>query len=213
MFTDRAASILAVIAHPDDLEMMAGGAVARWIRQGHSVQVLTVTHGSWRGPDGVSVRSAEEALAEEQNAARCLGYAVENLGYATMELEFEDHLVCEVLRRIERIKPTVIVCPWERDLHHDHEVVSRIAVAASRRVPCLLMGQINFFLREVFAPNVFVDITSTWQQKIEALQCFRGEWTRQGKEWYAFLDETTRYYGRMVGVERAEGFVSPKLLI
>jgi LmbE family N-acetylglucosaminyl deacetylase len=193
--------------------MMAGGAVARWIQEGHSVDVLTVSHGSWRAPDGSLVRSAEAALAEEQDAARYLGYTVENLGYTAMELKFEDGLVCEVLKRIESIKPNVIVCPWERDLHHDHEVVSRIAVAASRRIPCVLMGQINFFLREVFTPNVFVDITATWEHTMEALRRFRGEWGRQGKEWYAFLDETTRSYGRMVGVERAEGFVSRKLLI
>jgi hypothetical protein len=52
----------------------------------------------------------------------------------------------------------------------------------------------------------------TWPQGIEALQCYNKQWERAGKDWYGFLDETTRYYGRMVGVERAEGFVSNKIL-
>jgi LmbE family N-acetylglucosaminyl deacetylase len=74
------------------------------------------------------------------------------------------------------------------------------------------MGQINTYLREVGTPNVFVDITNTWEKKIAALECYTSQWERAGKDWYAFLDETTRYYGRMVGVERAEGFVSRKFL-
>jgi LmbE family N-acetylglucosaminyl deacetylase len=109
------------------------------------------------------MREREEALAEERRAAACLGYAVENLGYQAMDLKFEDRLVQEVLRRVDAVKATVLLCPWERDIHHDHEVVSRIAVAASRRIPTILMGQINYYLRDIFTPNVFVDITSTWE--------------------------------------------------
>src|SRR6266851_7863481 len=45
-------------------------------------------------------------------------------------------------------------------------------------------------------------------KKIDALQCYGTQWERAGKDWYGFLDESTRYYGRMVGVERAEGFIS-----
>ncbi len=213
MFTSQPARVLAVVAHADDLELMAGGTIARFVREGHSVHVLSISDGVWTAPDGNVMREREEALAEERKAAACLGYTVENLGYQAMDLKFEDRLVQECLRRVAAVKANVMVCPWERDIHHDHEVASRIAVAASRRIPSVIMGQINYYLRDVFVPNVFVDITSTWEQKIEALKCFRTQWERAGKDWYSFLDETSRYYGRMVGVERAEGFVSRKLFI
>lgn len=206
-------SILCVIAHSDDLELMAGGTVAKWVQEGHAVHVLTLSNGEWIAPDGTVMRDAGAALAEEERAAACLGFTVENLGLPAMDLKFEDRLVVEVLRRIEARGADTLICPWERDIHHDHEIVSRIAVSATRRMPRVLMGQINYYLRDFFRPNVFVDITDTWTKKIEALECYTKQWARAGKEWYAFLDETTRYYGRMVGVERAEGFVSTKILL
>jgi len=213
MSIEAARRIVCVVAHPDDLEMMAGGSVARWVEEGRSVHVITLSNGSWTSPDGRVMREPQAAIEEERRAAACLGYTVENLGYPAMELRFEDRLVCEVLRRIDERGCDLLVCPWERDLHHDHEVASRVAVAAARRVPRVLMGQINHYLRDFFAPNVFVDIRRTWSRKIEALRCYASEWARSGAEWESFLDETTRYYGRLVGVERAEGFISHKLLL
>jgi len=206
-------SVLCVVAHPDDLELMAGGTVARWIAEGHSVHVLTLSDGVWIAPNTAVMRDSAEALREEANSAAYLGCSVENLGEKAMDLKFEDRLVCEVLRRIEERHVDTLICPWERDIHHDHEIVSRIAVSATRRMPRVLMGQINYYLRDFFTPNVFVDISDTWEQKIKALECYTTQWERAGKEWFEFLDETTRYYGRMVGVERAEGFVCNKLLL
>lgn len=205
-------SILCVIAHPDDLELMAGGAVAKWVREGHSVHVVTLTDGVWTSPSNVQMREKAAALREEEAAAALLGFTVENLQLPAMDLKFEDRLVVEVLRRIEERGVDTLLCPWERDVHHDHEVVSRVTMSASRRVPRVLMGQINYYLRDVFIPNVFVDITDTWDQKIKALECYAGQWERAGEDWYSYLDATTRYYGRMIGVERAEGFVSRKFL-
>lgn len=212
MSTDKRMKVLCIIAHPDDLELMAGGTIAKWVGEGHAVHVLTFSDGSWTNPNGTCMRAPEEALAEEKKAAAFLGYTVENLSYPAMGLQFDDKLVCEVLTRIDRINADLILCPWDRDLHHDHEVVSRIAISASRRVPKILMGQINYYLRDVFTPNVFVDISSTWDQKIESLKCFKEQWSRAGEDWYKYLDETTRYYGRMIGVERAEGFITKKFL-
>jgi LmbE family N-acetylglucosaminyl deacetylase len=213
MSSDRKMRILCVIAHPDDLEMMAGGTIAKWIGEGHFVRVLTLTDGAWTMPSGEEARDTREMEIEEARAAEYLGLTVENLRCRGMELRFDDGLVREVLRRIEKLRIDTILCPWERDIHHDHEVASRIAISATRRTPRVLMGQINFFLRDFFRPNVFVDISETWERKIKALECYRTQWERNGKEWYQFLDETTRHYGRIVGVERAEGFVCNKFLL
>jgi LmbE family N-acetylglucosaminyl deacetylase len=206
-------NVLCLNAHPDDLEIMAGGTIAKWINEGHQFHVLTCTDGVWTSPDGIVMRDRQEALIEENKAADVLGYTVENLQYQAMELKFQDKHVCEVLQRIDKLKIDTILCPWEKDLHHDHEVVSRIAMSASRRIPRLIMGQINFYLRDFFTPNLFVDISATWSKKIESLKCFRSEWGRNGNAWYEYLDETTRQYGRIIGVERAEGFVSRKFLL
>jgi LmbE family N-acetylglucosaminyl deacetylase len=206
-------NVLCMIAHPDDIELMAGGTIAKWINEGHNVRVLTFSNGVWTSPENRIMRKTKEALSEEKMAASYLGYKVENLQFPAMELSFNDEMVRLTLDRIKKFKIDTILCPWEKDIHHDHEVIARVALAAGRRVERILMGQINYYLREFFMPNLFVDITSTWKNKIKALGHFKSQWERQGKDWYEFLDVTTRYYGKICGVKRAEGFISRKFLI
>lgn len=209
---EKKRSILGVIAHPDDIELMAGGTLARLVKEGHKIHVLTFTDGAWHSPAGKLIRDGKEALLEEEKAAEYLGYTLENLKYKALHMEFQDRHVCEILDRIDRYKIDTIICPWERDSHHDHEVVSRLVDSASRRVPRILMGQINYHSTEVFKPNLYVDISDTWEQKIKSLECYETEWKRQREDWYEFLDITTSYYGKMIGVKRAEGFVTKKYL-
>jgi len=213
MFDNTKTSILAVIAHPDDLEMMAGATVAKLIHSGNEVHVLTISNGVWTSPEGIIMRNSDEAIEEERNVAKYLGYTVDNLNYPAMDLAHEDKLVCEVLTRIAKYNTDTILCPWENDLHHDHEVVSRIAISASRKIPRVLMGQINSYLNHTFTPNIFVDITDFWHLKIEALKRYKSQWKRASKEYYKFADVMSRYYGNIIGVERAEAFISRKYLI
>lgn len=206
-------NILVVIAHPDDLELMAGGSVIKWLAEGKNVYVITFTHGSWVSPEGKIVRTIEESLLEEELAANFIGYKCENLKQETLHLSYKDEYVVEVLNRISKFNIDTLVCPYKGDLHQDHEVISRITLSASRRVPNLLMGQINYYMREFFTPNIFVDITDTWDKKIEAIKLYKGQWERTGSEWIEFLDATSKYYGKIIGVERAEGFYSPKIIL
>ena len=206
-------NILAVIAHPDDLELMAGGSIIKWLAEGKNVHVLTFTHGSWKSPSGTLIRSIEESLIEEENVAKFIGYKCENLKEETLSLNFKDKYVSEILLRVEKYNIDTLLCPFKGDLHHDHEVVSRLTLSASRRVPNLLMGQINYYLGEFFTPNIFVDITKTWDKKINALKMYEGQWSRAGNDWFDYQDSTTRYYGKIIGVERAEGFYSNKIMI
>jgi LmbE family N-acetylglucosaminyl deacetylase len=209
----REKRILCVSAHPDDLEVMAGGSVSKWVKEGHHVHAITFPDGAWANQDGKWFRGKSEGILEERHAADYLGYSVENLGYPAMDISYTDAHVVELLNRASNFKPDVLLCPWDGDLHHDHEVVSRIAFSAARRIPTFLMGQGNYYLRHMFVPNVFVDITDTWDNKIEALKCYTSEWGRAARDdWMGFLDATSIYYGKIIGVKRAEGFVSRRLL-
>ncbi len=212
MSTEPGRSILCVGAHPDDVEVMAGGSILRWVAAGASVHAVVLTDGVWTTPDGRVMRDSGEAAREAAEAAAALGITLEILGRPALRLQYDDDLVCQLLSAVDRLAVDTIVCPWDGDLHHDHEMAARMAIAASRRVPRVLMGQINPYLREPFAPNLFVDISETFDAKVRAVQCYRGEWARAGAEWMPFLDESSRMYGRMVGVARAEAFVTRKFL-
>lgn len=206
-------NILCVGAHPDDIELMAGGSILYWLDVGHNVHGLNFTDGVWYSPNGKRMRTTEEAIIEQSDAAKILNYKVENLLQPAMDLQFSDSLVVELLKRINEYNIDTIICPWNNDQHHDHEIVNRIAMAASKRIPRVMMGQINYYLRDFFSPNIFVDITDHFDKKIEALQAYENQWGRAGDDWYEFLDITSLYYGKMVGVKRAEGFMTNKYLI
>ena len=75
------------------------------------------------------------------------------------------------------------------------------------------MGQINYYMNEFFSPNIFIDITNEWEKKIEALQLFSSQWARSGNDWTEYLDVTSRYYGKIIGVKRAEGFIANRIQI
>lgn len=203
-------NILAVIAHPDDLELMAGGAIIKWDRSQKKIHVICLTDGGLVLPSGQIHRSPVDASAEAIRSSERLGYEYRNLGIGNLHLQFDDDIVVEILSDVEKYHIDTIICPHEGDLHHDHQVTARLALAASRRVPNVLMGQINYFLRDFFVPNVFVDISETWEKKIEACMIYKSQWRQ---DWYEFLDATTTYYGKIIGVERAEGFYSPKFLL
>jgi LmbE family N-acetylglucosaminyl deacetylase len=206
-------NILAIIAHSDDLELMAGGTIIKWLKEGKNIHVLTFTNGAWSSPEGKCIRDKEDAKKEEIEVSEYIGYSYENLGKTALNMDFNDENVIEVLQRIKKYNIDTIICPTEKDLHHDHEVVSRIALAASRSVPTILMGQINYYIREFFTPNVFIDISDTWERKINALQIFKSQWERKGADWFEFLDSTSKYYGKIIGVKRAEAFYSPKVTL
>lgn len=207
-------NILAVVAHPDDLEIMAGGLIMKLLKQGKSVHVLVLTHGSWKSPEGKIVRSNEAVESEVRKVTEYVKYSsYEMLNEETLALQFKDSLVCEVLTRISRYNIDTIICPWEKDTHRDHRIANEIATSASRRVKNFIVGQINYYVKEPFTPNFFVDISDYWNQKLECLSCFESQWERNKIDWTDFLDASSRYFGKICGCNRAEGFIAHKLSI
>lgn len=206
-------NILAVVAHPDDLEMMAAGSVAKWISEGKKVHVLVLTNGSWVGPDGNLCRPLNEIKKEVEAVNQMMGYSsYEVLNEETLNLQYKDSLVCEVLKRIKEYSIDTILTSWDKDTHHDHRVACEVAVQAARRVPNFLMGQVNYYLLDVFTPNFYVDITKTLQKKLDCMALFKSQWERSGKDWSEYLSSLVLCNGRVVGVKFAEGFIARRIL-
>lgn len=207
-------NILAVVAHPDDLELMAGGLVLKTQNEGGKIHVLILTDGMWTTPDGTLLRPKVEIEREMDDVLAFMNYdSCDQLDGKALELEFKDSLVCEVLRRISKYNIDTIITSWNKDTHRDHRIASEIALSASRRVPNFLMGQINYYFHDFFTPNIYVDITNFWERKIESIKLYKSAWENHSKDWYEFMDCTSNYYGKVIGVKRAEGFISKKFTI
>jgi bacillithiol biosynthesis deacetylase BshB1 len=172
--------VLAIGAHPDDAELGCGGTIALLARQGHRVGILHLTRGE-RGTRG----TAEERLAEAEEAAQALG-AVDlafldcgDGGLRTGPAE-EDTLI-EVLRSW---RPEMVLGPAPSDRHPDHGRGHRLVEAA-----CFYSGLKNrgigesfrpgahfsYMQHDSFEPSFVVDVTATWEVKLQALRAYRSQ--------------------------------------
>lgn len=207
-------NILAVVAHPDDLEMMAGGFLLKMKDCGCSVHVLILTNGTWTTPDGVQMRDVHVIDKILDNVKSFMGYeSLRRLDIPAQSLSFCDELVCEILKSIKQHKIDTIVTTWDQDVDNDHKIVADVVMAASKLVPRVIMSQVNYYINHFFVPNLFVDITDYWDKKLCAMSKYTDEWDRQGDNWTEFMDISSRYYGKAVNVHRAEGFIARKYLI
>jgi len=219
--------VLFVAAHPDDADFLAGGTVAKLVKEGRETAYVVVTNGN-KGSSDPSVRP-EQLIAlreeEQRDAARVLGVAdVRFLGYEDGEVEDTRDLRRDVTREIRRWRPDLIITlnphrtynnfpGW----HRDHRTTARVVLdcvyplARDRMAfPELLPEYDPHIVREVYTiqweqPNLIVDITSTIDLKLAAIRCHASQVGDMG----AFQDRMrTRAatLGREKGYAYAEGF-------
>jgi LmbE family N-acetylglucosaminyl deacetylase len=130
--------LVVVAAHPDDESLGAGGVIATASRSGLAVDIVCATdgegshpHSPTRAPEKLAVIRAEEG----RRAAEALGVSgVQRLGLSDGRVADEqDQLAERVVEVVGDGERTVIIAPWRRDGHPDHEAVGRAAVTAARR--------------------------------------------------------------------------------
>lgn len=190
--------VLVVTAHPDDVDFGAAGTVARWVAEGAEVAYCVVTDGDAGGKDltmeGPAI--AELRREEQRKAAATVGVSeVTFLGYRDGRLVPTIELRRDVSRVVRSFRPERLVCQspernWERigASHPDHLAAGEATVCAAypdARNPfahpeLLAEGLEPHFVTELWLmgppqPNRAVDITGTFDKKLEALRCHRSQ--------------------------------------
>jgi LmbE family N-acetylglucosaminyl deacetylase len=186
--------ILVVTAHPDDVDFGSAGSVARWTDAGIEVAYCICTSGEAGGFDASVSRTemAEIREAEQRAAAKVVGVSdVTFLGYPDGRLETSIALRRDISRVIRRVRPQRVVGPSpERSFqrvyasHPDHLAAGEATMAAvypdARNQfahPELLAegfepwAASEMYLATFGAPDVFVDVTDTFERKLDALKC------------------------------------------
>lgn len=180
--------VLIVIAHPDDAEFTSGGTIAQWAGQGWDIRYVVCTDGSKgkrdRGTPGATL--AAKRQKEQIDAARLLGVKeVFFLVHPDGHLVPDDDLRAELTLLIRRLRPHILLTwdPWRHyQIHSDHRATGEAALNAvmAAENPSFYTEQLSCNLQahrveEVWlfgadAPDQWVDITSTFQQKLAAIR-------------------------------------------
>ena len=177
--------LLAIMAHPDDAELLCGGALAKAAALGDRVGILDLTRGEV-GSSGSGEIRAEEAV----RSTKLLGLAVRrNAGLHDSGLINDDASRSIVVGLIRELRPSVIVTHWREGRHPDHRVAAQLAYDASflsalknydapgdahrpdKVVHCLL------FREDVPRPSFVVDITDHIDTKMAAVACFESQFS------------------------------------
>jgi LmbE family N-acetylglucosaminyl deacetylase len=212
--------VLAVMAHPDDLEFSCGGAAARWADEGAEITLVLVTDGSTGTVDTGLMGAGLAALRRDETlrAAKILGVAdVIFLDYRDGYVEYSLELRRDIAREFRRARPDRLVALDPTTLpggwfvnHPDHRAVGQatldITVTAGTtpgHFPELLDEGLEPWreLKEIYVCGPgggehAEDITTTIDRKVEALRAHHsqvGEWSN--------LDEMIRGWGQMSGKE------------
>ena len=155
-------NMLAIGAHPDDIEFGCGGTLIRYNRAGNNMYQLILTDGCVGADPAVRKKEAEEA-------SRYMG--VKGIfwgGYHDTELEDGRALIKKIEEVVNIVKPEVIFSHYVEDTHQDHRAAARAAVAATRHIKEVLFYESPTDID--FVPDIFVDITDILNEKIKLLE-------------------------------------------
>ena len=197
-------SVLAVGAHPDDIELGCGATLALHRKLGHDVHMLIMTRGtaSFAGKSG-------SRPAEQQNAADYLdaklwwGKSIDCRiidGYETVQV-IEDV--------IDSVQPSYVYVHAPDDTHQDHRIVAVSTLSAARKVPTILHYQSPSSMH--FDPSAFTDVSFTLDKKIAALACHESQ-KATGVTSAHQIKANAVYWGHFARVEYAEAFTPARLL-
>ena len=211
----RRRNVLAVGAHADDVEIGCGGTVALHVRNGDNVIILIMAESSYTYYDGTVLRTKEEGEIEERNAAKVLGAKLINLGFKTKEVPYSRESVEAINEIIDKYGIDIIYTHWYHDTHQDHQRTTQSVLSAGRYVKNILMYEPEYPAGRSylgFRNQYYVDITSTFDIKMEALKQHKSQIKKYGDNFLEAVEARARHRGYEIGSKYAECFEVVRLL-
>jgi N-acetylglucosamine malate deacetylase 1 len=214
--------LLAIAAHPDDVEQTCGGTLLRMAEAGYRTGIIDLTAGDM-GTRG----SPEVRVSESTDAAKILKVSHrENLHFPDARLENSMAGRMTLAQRIRELRPRTVILPYWEGRHPDHYRTAELGYEA-----CFLAGlrkidpypephrPYKIVYSSLYAnvtPSFVVDITPQFERRMESLLAYRSQYGEVSDGAALFPDEpeirdrlaaTARFYGNLIGVKYGEPFV------
>lgn len=200
--------ILALGAHPDDIEAGCGGTLIKYARGGHRVFLMVMTEGEQGAKRGVRKREQDRASKRLRTEKLYWG------GYPDTELPLDRTLIRKIERVVKEVNPHFIFVHYPDDTHQDHRHLALSTITATRYTKNVLFYEGP--TTQNFSPNVFVDIDTVLEYKIEALKAHASQVKKTNIEGLAITDITrssAHFRGIQGRVKNAEAFTPLRMFI
>ncbi|MDO8725086.1 MAG: PIG-L family deacetylase [Candidatus Methanoperedens sp.] len=208
-------NILAVGAHADDVEIGCGGTIACHVKRGDNVIILVLAESSYTDYKGKILRSVQEGISEEENAAKVLGAKVINLGFTNKNVPYSQESIEAINKVIDEYNIDTIYTHWHNDTHQDHMRTTQSVFSAGRYIKNILMYEPEYPAGRSFLGfwnQYYVDITSTFDIKMNALKCHESQVKKYGTQFIEAVEAKARHRGYEIGAKYAECFEVLRLL-
>mgnify|MGYP000258092945 FL=1 len=225
--------ILAFGAHPDDVELGCAGTILKEIALGKTVGIVDLTRGELGTRGSADLRDQEAAAA-----AQILGVSVrENLRFRDGFFVNDEAHQLEVIQMIRKYQPEIVLCNAIEDRHIDHGKGSQLVsdacfLSGLMKIATQLDGQAqqawrpklvyHYIQWKDIKPDFVVDITGFTDKKVDSILAYRSQFYDPNsnepespitsKNFLESLNYRSRDFGRLVGVDHAEGFTVERYL-
>jgi bacillithiol biosynthesis deacetylase BshB1 len=219
--------ILAIGAHPDDVELGCGATIAKEISLGKKVGILDLTRGELGTRGSAEIRDKEAA-----KAANILGVTLrENLIFADGFFVNDIKHQLEVVKMIRKYRPEIVLCNAVNDRHIDHAKGAKLVsdacfLSGLRKIETIFGSEkqsawrpkhvYHYIQWKNLEPDFVVDVSGFLEKKIEAVRAYDSQFYDpkskepsspiSSKNFFDSIDYRARDLGRLISTEHAEGF-------
>jgi bacillithiol biosynthesis deacetylase BshB1 len=222
--------VLAIGAHPDDIELACGGTVALCVKQGKKVGLVDCTQGE------LGTRGTPELRAEEAENARLI-LRVEkrwNLEIPDGNIEVNQVNLLKLITIIRETQPHILLIPHSEERHPDHTHTHHLCKEAwfysglekiqtmydgKPQMPFRPENYLQYMQRYEFEPSVIIDVSETFQIRLESIKAFKSQFYQSSSkeretvlsrlDFLELIEVRARFWGNKISVKYGEPFFSP----
>ncbi len=200
-------NILAIGAHPDDIEFGCGGTLLHYARAGHQVYSMVLTDGAYGGDPALRRREQEEAC-------RFLGSKELFWGdFRDTELKDSRELILRIDGVIQKVNADIVLMNYPEDVHQDHRALAEAGISATRYVKEVLFYEVP--TTQHFEPDLFVNIEDVLADKLQLIRLHASQVDRTRVSNLTIMESVqscANFRGYQGRVKYAEGFKALRVL-
>jgi LmbE family N-acetylglucosaminyl deacetylase len=201
-------NILAIGAHPDDIEYGCAGTMIKYAERGHHIFLMVLTSGQEGG--STEIRQQEQEAAAEIMKVQKVFWG----DYHDTQLPLNKELIEKIEEVLGEVKPDLILVNYGDDTHQDHRILTQATMSATRYVRNVLFFEVP--TTQNFNPQVFVDISDTLERKFKVLEAHASQVMKTNIEDMYIIElaqASATFRGIQGRVKFAEAFAPLRLFI